>query len=163
MRIFPQWKAPKSILSNYCFRIVSLILNLGISRISLPSSLDKLTIRLQCQTLMLSHPQASTSHCPTPPPPHKQLQHTFGWWWMPQFGQSRCQWRELDPFWNAEKLLIYVGNSDFWFWFLGPPLEAELRFRFRFWRFRSDFFFKLRCWKIEKSEFRFRNLEFRKK
>ncbi len=34
-----------------------------------------------------------------------------------------------------------VGNSDFGFQFLGPPLEAEFQFCSRFWRFQSDF-----CW-----------------
>ncbi len=33
-----------------------------------------------------------------------------------------------------------VGNSNFQFQFLGPPSEAEFRFRFWFQRFRSDFF-----------------------
>ncbi len=33
-----------------------------------------------------------------------------------------------------------VGNSNFWFQFLGPPLEANFQFRFRFRRFRSEYF-----------------------
>ncbi len=63
----------------------------------------------------------------------------------------------------TEYLEALVGNSDFWFQFLGSPLEAEFRFRFWFLRFRSDFFFEIRCWKIEKSEFRFQNSVFRRK
>jgi hypothetical protein len=38
--------------------------------------------------------------------------------------------------------LCLVGNSDFRFRFLGPPSEAEFRFRFQFRRFSSDFFLK---------------------
>jgi hypothetical protein len=37
-----------------------------------------------------------------------------------------------------------VGNSDFRL-FLRPPLEAELQFRFRFRRIRSNFFLEFRC------------------
>ncbi len=33
-----------------------------------------------------------------------------------------------------------VGNSDFWFQFLGAPSEAKFRFRFWFQRIRWDFF-----------------------
>ncbi len=53
-----------------------------------------------------------------------------------------------------------VGNSDI---FMGPPSEAEFQFHFRFQRFWLNFFYKFRCWKIDKSEFRFWNLEFKKK
>ncbi len=54
-----------------------------------------------------------------------------------------------------------VGNYDFWFQFLGPPLEVEFRFCFQFQRFWLDFF-EFRCWKNDKSNVRFQKLEFRK-
>ncbi len=53
-----------------------------------------------------------------------------------------------------------VGNSNFWFQFLGLPSEAEFQFRFRFWIFRSEFFLEFRCWKVITSEFWLQNSEF---
>jgi hypothetical protein len=42
--------------------------------------------------------------------------------------------------WRGHSPNGLVGNSDFWFWFLGPPSEAEFWFRFWFQRFPLDFF-----------------------
>ncbi len=47
-----------------------------------------------------------------------------------------------------------VGNSDFWFWFLRPPLEVEFWFCFRFRKFWLDFW-NSDVWKVRKLEFRF--------
>ncbi len=47
--------------------------------------------------------------------------------------------------WWIPHVLNLVWNSNFWFQFLGPPLEAEFRFRFRFRRFWSDFIFEFCC------------------
>ncbi len=69
--------------------------------------------------------------------------------------------------WHFKRLICLQsslgGNSDFWFQFLGPSLEAGFQFRFQFRRFRSEYVFKFCSWKIEKLEFRFWNLEFQKK
>ncbi len=66
--------------------------------------------------------------------------------------------KALIALWKGSQLLaevlepktILVGNSDFWFQFLGPPLEVEYQFCFWFRRFRSDFFWilLLKNWQI---------------
>ncbi len=70
-----------------------------------------------------------------------------------------------DFFWqyNHAAKITLVGNSNFWFRFLGPPSKAEFRFCYWFQRFQSELIFEFSCWKIEKSEFWFQNLEFQKK
>ncbi len=35
-------------------------------------------------------------------------------------------------------IMSQVGNSNFWFQFLGPPQKAEFRFHFRFWVFQWE-------------------------
>ena len=67
-----------------------------------------LNTMMVCCSTTLSHPHPFASHCPTPPPPHQQPQHTVSWRWMARFGQSHCQWLAPDPFWNAAKLLILL-------------------------------------------------------
>ncbi len=48
-----------------------------------------------------------------------------------------------------------VGNFNFWFWFLGPPLEAEFWFCYWFQKFCSDFFWHSNVWTVRKLKFRF--------
>ncbi len=61
---------------------------------------------------------------------------------------------------GKEVCLYLVGNSSFWFWFLGHPSEAEFWFCFRFQIFGLEFFLEFHCWKVIKLEFWFQNLEF---
>ncbi len=48
-----------------------------------------------------------------------------------------------------------VGNSDFWFRFLGLPSQAEFRFCVRFRRFRLEIFQNSDVWRVRKSGFQF--------
>jgi hypothetical protein len=59
------------------------------------------------------------------------------------------QWRYYQEAGRIRTDKGLVGNSDFWFQFLGPPLEAGFQFCFRFQESWLDLFFKNSA--VEKS------------
>jgi hypothetical protein len=57
---------------------------------------------------------------------------------------------------------LLVGNSNFWFQFLGPPLEAEFRFHFQFREIPVGFVFEIQIsGKSDNRNSDLKNLEFR--